>query len=114
MPDGTAVAAVVRLSRVHATDAMELSLVVADAWQRRGIGRELVVSAITVARAEGASEIVARLSPENRPMRSLLVEAGFSFAGPRRIAHRDPADEPPRATPPSLAKRSTASAAMPA
>ena len=77
--DGTAVAAVVRLSRIHATEAMELSLVVADAWQRRGIGRELLSSAILVARAEHASEIVARLSPENRPMRTLLSDAGFSF-----------------------------------
>ncbi len=77
--DGPAVAAVVRLSRIHATEAMELSLVVADAWQRRGIGRELLTSAITVARAEHASEIVARLSPENRAMRTLLADAGFEF-----------------------------------
>ena len=52
---------------------------VADAWQRRGIGRELISSAIEVARAEHASEIVARLSPENRAMRTLLEEAGFAF-----------------------------------
>ena len=77
--DGPAVAAVVRLSRIHATEAMELSLVVADAWQRRGIGRELLTSAIGVARAERAHEIVARLSPENRPMLSLLTDAGFTF-----------------------------------
>ncbi|HEY6014086.1 MAG TPA: GNAT family N-acetyltransferase, partial [Candidatus Limnocylindrales bacterium] len=77
--EGSVVAAVVRLSRIHATEAMELSLVVADAWQRRGIGRELLKSAIDVARTERASEVVARLAPENRPMRTLLEEAGFSF-----------------------------------
>ncbi|MBI3748087.1 MAG: bifunctional acetate--CoA ligase family protein/GNAT family N-acetyltransferase [Chloroflexi bacterium] len=77
--EGSVVAAVVRLSRIHATEAMGLSLVVADAWQRHGIGRELLRSAIEVARTERAGEIVARLSPENRPMRTLLEEAGFSF-----------------------------------
>ncbi len=73
------VAGVARLSRVHASDEHELMLVVADAWQRHGIGRELLTSAIAVARAEGGSGIVARLSPENGPMRSLLAGAGFSF-----------------------------------
>jgi acetyltransferase len=79
LAQGTAVAGVARLSRVHASDEQELSLVVADAWQRHGIGRELLNSAIAVARAERAHQIVARLSPENGPMRSLLAEAGFSF-----------------------------------
>ena len=76
---GTAVAGVARLSRAHASDEQELSLVVADAWQRHGIGRELLKSAIAVARAERAHGIVARLSPENGAMRSLLAEAGFKF-----------------------------------
>ena len=79
LTQGAAVAGVARLSRIHASDDKELSLVVADAWQRHGIGRELLHSAIAVARAERAPRIVARLSPENGPMRSLLDEAGFSF-----------------------------------
>ncbi|HEU4920664.1 MAG TPA: bifunctional acetate--CoA ligase family protein/GNAT family N-acetyltransferase [Candidatus Limnocylindrales bacterium] len=77
--DGPAVAGVARLSKIHATDRHQVSLVVADAWQGRGIGRELLRSAIGVARGEDAEGVVAELSPENRPMRSLLAEAGFSF-----------------------------------
>ena len=77
--DGPAIAGVARLSQIHATDQHQVSLVVADAWQGRGIGRELLRSAIAVAREEQAAGVVAELSPENRPMRALLDEAGFSF-----------------------------------
>jgi acetyltransferase len=77
--DGTAIAGVARLSRSHAADEQELTLVVADAWQGRGIGRELLRSVIAVARAEGSAAVVARLSPENVPMRALLAEDGFAF-----------------------------------
>jgi len=79
VPDGSVVAAIARLSRVHASEARELTLVVGDRWQRRGIGRELLASAILVAQAEGHSGIVARLTPDNVAMRSLLASAGFSF-----------------------------------
>ena len=76
---GSAVAGVARLSRASTGEDRELSLVVADAWQRRGIGRELLRSAIDVAIAEGARSIVARLSPENAAMRALLAQGGFTF-----------------------------------
>ena len=75
----TAVAGVARLSWVHASEEQELTLIVADAWQGRGIGRELLRSAIAVSRAERSRGVAARLSPENAPMRALLEEAGFSF-----------------------------------
>jgi acetyltransferase len=77
--DGPAVIGVARLSRLHATEEHQLSLVIADAWQRRGIGREMLRSAIDVARGEHAHGVVAELSPENHSMRSLLAEAGFAF-----------------------------------
>jgi acetyltransferase len=79
LDEGRAVAGVARLSRSSAGEERELSLIVADPWQGRGIGRELLRSAITVGRAEGSREIAARLSPDNGPMRSLLAEEGFSF-----------------------------------
>ncbi len=78
--DGSEVAGVVRLSRIHVGGEHELSLVVADPWQRHGIGRELLRSVIAVARGEGARGIYSRLSPENHAMRALLTEAGFTFA----------------------------------
>jgi acetyltransferase len=79
LAQGSVVAGVARLSRIHASEDKQLSLVVSDAWQHRGIGRELLRSAIDVARAERAHAVLARLSPENAPMRTLLGEAGFVF-----------------------------------
>jgi acetyltransferase len=74
------IAGVARVSRVHASDDRILTLVVADAWQRRGIGGELVRAAIAVARGEGVANLRAELAGDNMPMRELLASDGFSFA----------------------------------
>ena len=79
-PDGgTELAGVARLSRIHATDDRMLTMTVADAWQRRGIGEQLVRSAIDVARGEGVEHVIAELAPGNAGMRELLAEAGFGL-----------------------------------
>jgi acetyltransferase len=79
--DGPEIAGVVRLSRVHATEDKQLTLVIADAWQRHGIGAQMIRSAIAVARKEGTERVLARLSEDNHPMRDLLAEHGFAFEG---------------------------------
>jgi GNAT superfamily N-acetyltransferase len=56
-----------------------LTMVVADVWQRRGVGEQLVRSAVDVARGEGVAHLVAELAPDNRGMRELLADAGFGF-----------------------------------
>jgi GNAT superfamily N-acetyltransferase len=55
-----------------------LTLVVADAWQRRGVGAAIIRSAIDVARGEGVDHLLAELSPGNAPMRELLASEGFA------------------------------------
>jgi acetyltransferase len=75
----TEIAGVVRLSRIHATNDRGLTLTVADAWQRQGIGAQLVHSAVGVARGEGVEHLVAELTPDNRGMRELLADEGFAF-----------------------------------
>jgi acetyltransferase len=77
--DGTEIAGIARVSRVPASDDRVLTLVVADAWQRRGIGAELVRSAVAVAGGERVDHLVAELSPDNRPMRELLTSEGFAL-----------------------------------
>ncbi len=76
---GTELAGIARLTRVHATDDKQLTMVVADAWQRRGIGAQLVRSAVAVARKEGTARVLAQLSPDNAPMHDLLAGYGFGF-----------------------------------
>jgi acetyltransferase len=75
----TEIAGVVRLSRIHATNDRQLTLTVADAWQRQGIGAQLVRSAVKVAQGEGVDHVVAELAPDNRGMRELLADEGFAF-----------------------------------
>ena len=75
----TEIAGVARVSRVHQSDDRMLTMVVADAWQRRGVGEQLVRSAIDVARGEGVAHLVAELAPDNRGMRELLADAGFGL-----------------------------------
>ena len=77
--DGPEIVAVARISRVYASEDRMLTMVVADAWQRRGVGARLVRSAVMVAQGEGVANLVAELRPDNVRMRDLLAEEGFSF-----------------------------------
>ena len=77
--DPSQIVGVARLSRIHATEDAQLSLVVSDAWHGRGIGTELLRSAMDVATRERIGSLVAALSPRNEGMRRLLERAGFGF-----------------------------------
>jgi acetyltransferase len=72
-------AAIARVSRVHASDDRHLTMTVADAWQRRGVGACLIRTAITVAKGEGVANLVSEFSPRNVRMRELLAAEGFTF-----------------------------------
>jgi acetyltransferase len=80
-PDGEdEMVGMARVSRVHASEDRQLTMTVADAWQRRGVGAALIRAAVDIARGEGVEHLVAELNPENVGMRELLAEAGFTFA----------------------------------
>jgi acetyltransferase len=72
-------AGIARVSRIHASDDRRLTMTVADAWQRRGVGAHLVRAAVDVARGEGVANLVAELDAGNVGMRELLAEHGFGF-----------------------------------
>jgi acetyltransferase len=55
----------------------EFAVVVADAWQQRGIGRRLLETLITVARSRGLETMVGHVLAANDPMLSLCVRLGF-------------------------------------
>ena len=75
-----------RMSRIHASDDRRLTMVVADAWQRRGIGAHLLRAAVAIARGEGVARLVAEFGPENVAMRELLSEEGFGVEEREGIA----------------------------
>ncbi|HEY0705965.1 MAG TPA: GNAT family N-acetyltransferase, partial [Polyangia bacterium] len=68
--------AIGRLSGTRPGQA-EFSLLVADAHQRQGLGRELLRRLIEIGRAEGRRRITADIDPANQAMQAICRELGF-------------------------------------
>jgi acetyltransferase len=60
--------------------ACEFALVVADAWQGRGIGRRMMEKLIAVARARGLQRIYGDVLAMNRPMIEFCNRLGFTLS----------------------------------
>jgi acetyltransferase len=58
--------------------ACEFALVIADAWQGRGIGRRMLARLIEVARGRGLQRIYGDVLSTNRPMLELTGRLGFT------------------------------------
>jgi len=59
--------------------ACEFALVIADAWQGRGIGRRMMEKLIAVARSRGLAEIYGDVLSTNRPMLDFCRKLGFTL-----------------------------------
>jgi acetyltransferase len=59
-------------------ESCEFALVVADEWQRRGLGRRMMTNLIDVARSRGLREMNGHVLAENSPMLALCEKLGFS------------------------------------
>jgi acetyltransferase len=68
--------AVGRLWRLGPTES-EFALLVADAHQGQGLGRELLRRLVEIGRAEGLRRIVAEMSPSNQAMQAVARQQGF-------------------------------------
>jgi acetyltransferase len=66
-----------RLSRIRESEDAEMRLLVADRWQNRGLGAELLAAVVEVAKAERIRHLKAAFLPENRILRKLLTANGF-------------------------------------
>lgn len=69
---------------VAAGEAHLLNLSVAGAWQRRGLGRELLNYVFKLARDTSAGRILLEVRPSNRAAIALYSSAGFSEIALRR------------------------------
>jgi len=56
----------------------EFALVVADAWQRKGLGRHLLERLLAAARAAGYPCLLGRILDDNREMLELAARLGFA------------------------------------
>jgi acetyltransferase len=72
-----AIIGVARLSRVHGTQDAEFSLIVNDAYHRRGIGTELLRRLLEVGRDEKVDRVMADVLPANYPMQRVCDKLGF-------------------------------------
>jgi acetyltransferase len=72
--------AVARLSRMHGTDTAELTFIIKDEFQHKGIGAELMNRVVEVARKEKLGKLVANMLHENQEMQSLCRKHGFEIS----------------------------------
>ena len=61
-------------------ESCEFALVIADGWQRKGLGRRMMEQLIEVARARGLRSMVGHVLGENRGMLALCQKLGFVVA----------------------------------
>ncbi|MEY4940849.1 MAG: hypothetical protein RIQ93_2584, partial [Verrucomicrobiota bacterium] len=71
--------AVARLHKAHGQNEAELAVVVADRWQRRGVGSRLLAQLVVIAREEKLVRVTGVFLAENAGMRRLCEHAGFKI-----------------------------------
>jgi acetyltransferase len=75
------IAAIGRLKRAPSRDEAEFALLVADPYQGRGLGGQMLQHLLQVGRAEGLRRVTAEISPDNRAMLSVCRKLGFRLEG---------------------------------
>jgi len=73
------IVAVGRLSKAHGRNEAEFAILIMDAWQRQGLGGELLRRLVEVGRDEGLDRIYAEMLGRNTGMRRVSEEVGFSL-----------------------------------
>ena len=69
--------AVGRLSKLPGLKAAEFSMTISDAWQRHGLGTELLRRLVAIGRKEGLLRITADILADNSGMKAVAKKAGF-------------------------------------
>lgn len=76
------------LARVAADECEILTLAVAPAFRRHGIGRRLLAAAVAVAAARGVHQLFLEVAEDNGAARALYAGAGFRPVGVREGYYR--------------------------
>jgi acetyltransferase len=93
-----------RLSRLHGENAAEFAMLIADPWQRQGLGTTLLELLLEIGREEGLERICAEILPANRAMQRICQTLGFRLrTGPDAVVAEINLMEPP--TPPQPTDR---------
>jgi acetyltransferase len=78
-PESREILGVGRLSRIPGQSEAEFALLIADQWQRKGLGTQLLEHLLKVARAEHLARVSADILPDNKQMQDLAKRAGFTL-----------------------------------
>jgi acetyltransferase len=73
--------AAARLIKIHGTREAEFAILVSDAYQRRGLGTELLQRLLEVGHQEGVERIVGTIIGDNVEMRRVCERLGFQLQG---------------------------------
>ncbi len=76
---GEAILAVGRISRVRNSRSAEFSILVADAWQKQGLGLKLLTLLVRIGRDEGLRRLHAEMLAENTGMQKIAAALGFTL-----------------------------------
>lgn len=80
-------------ARTVADEVEVLTLGVTPSWRRRGVGRGLMVTALSEAGQAGARRVFLEVRESNRGARAFYAALGFVETGRRRAYYRDPAED---------------------
>jgi acetyltransferase len=68
-----------RMTKVHWTNEAEMAVVVSDAWQGRGLGKELLARLLLFGADEKLERLTADMLPENRSVMRVCEKLGFTL-----------------------------------
>ena len=85
-PAGPQIIGVGRINRLHPTDEAEVAILVTDAYQKHGVGEELLRRTVRVAREEGIHALSAEMRPDNLAMQVIAKRFGFRLKMQRDFA----------------------------
>ena len=68
-----------RLSKLRTGNMGEYAIIISDAYQKQGIGTELLKRLLEIGRQEGLEKIIATILPENRGMQGVSKKLGFQL-----------------------------------
>jgi ribosomal-protein-alanine acetyltransferase len=83
----------VSAARTVADEVEVLTLGVAPSSRRKGVGRSLMITALTEAGQAGARQVFLEVRESNQGARAFYAALGFSESGRRRAYYRDPAED---------------------
>ena len=75
--DGTAIVAEARYALAQGVGNAEFAIAVADEFQGRGLGRQLVQRLLATARCRGVRRLFGEIAGDNRAMLALAMKLGF-------------------------------------